>query len=121
MSEAMSVITRCVVYLRIATIFAGRALALDDVRRLYRFLAPEDANAACRAVQAIRANVKVLAHQPFVGRPVDAMAPDFREWLINFGDNGYVALYRLNGETAAILAVRHQKEAGYSSRAAHFQ
>jgi plasmid stabilization system protein ParE len=87
--------------------------ALNDVQRLYRFLAPKDANAARRAVQAIRAGVKVLAHQPRVGRPVDDMAPEFREWLIDFGDSGYVALYRLDGETAAILALRHQKEAGY--------
>ncbi|MEX3556359.1 MAG: type II toxin-antitoxin system RelE/ParE family toxin [Burkholderia gladioli] len=87
--------------------------ALNDVQRLYRFLAPKDANAARRAVQAIRAGVKVLAHQPCVGRPVDDMAPEFREWLIDFGDSGYVARYRLDGETAAILTVRHQKEAGY--------
>jgi plasmid stabilization system protein ParE len=87
--------------------------ALNDVQRLYRFLAPKDANAARRAVQAIRAGVKLLAHQPRVGRPVDDMEPAFREWLIDFGDSGYVALYRLDGETAAILAVRHQKEAGY--------
>lgn len=87
--------------------------ALNDVQRLYRFLAPKDASAARRAVQAIRAGVKVLAHQPRVGRPVDDMAPEFREWLIDFGESGYVALYRLDGETAAILAVRHQKEAGY--------
>jgi plasmid stabilization system protein ParE len=87
--------------------------ALNDVQRLYRFLAPKDANAARRAVQAIRAGVKLLAHQPRVGRPVDEMEPEFREWLIDFGDSGYVALYRFDGETAAILAVRHQKEAGY--------
>ncbi|MBP0593631.1 type II toxin-antitoxin system RelE/ParE family toxin [Paraburkholderia azotifigens] len=87
--------------------------ALNDVQRLYRFLAPKDSDAARRAVQAIRAGVKLLAHQPRVGRPVDDMAPEFREWLIDFGDSGYVALYRLNDETAAILAVRHQKEAGY--------
>ncbi|OLL27260.1 plasmid stabilization protein [Burkholderia sp. SRS-W-2-2016] len=87
--------------------------ALNDVQRLYRFLAPKDANAARRAVQAIRAGVKVLAQQPRVGRPVDDMESEFREWLIDFGDSGYVALYRFDGETAAILAVRHQKEAGY--------
>nr|WP_308339835.1 type II toxin-antitoxin system RelE/ParE family toxin [Thiolapillus sp.] len=37
----------------------------------------------------------------------------FREWLIDFGSSGYIALYRFDGETATILAVRHQKEAGY--------
>ena len=41
------------------------------------------------------------------------MEPEYREWLIDFGDSGYVALYRFDGETALIVAVRHQKEAGY--------
>lgn len=41
------------------------------------------------------------------------MAPEFREYLIDFGDSGYVALYRFDGESIALLAVRHQKEAGY--------
>ncbi|HZX70812.1 MAG TPA: type II toxin-antitoxin system RelE/ParE family toxin [Rhodanobacter sp.] len=87
--------------------------ALLDVQRLYRFLAPKDATAAQRAVQAIRAGVRILAQQPRVGRPVSDMDPEFREWLIDFGSSGYVALYRFDGEATAILAVRHQKEAGY--------
>ena len=41
------------------------------------------------------------------------MEPEFREWLIDFGNNGYVALYRLDGDGAVILAVRHQLEAGF--------
>ena len=86
---------------------------LQDVQRLHRFLADKNADAARRAVKAIRESVKVLAHQPGVGRPVEDMEPEYREWIINFGDSGYVALYRYDGETAVILAVRHQKEAGY--------
>jgi hypothetical protein len=31
--------------------------------------------------------------------------PEFRDWLIDFGDSGYVALYHFDGETAAIPAV----------------
>ncbi|MDM7555393.1 type II toxin-antitoxin system RelE/ParE family toxin [Xanthomonas fragariae] len=85
--------------------------ALADVQRLYRFLAPKDADAALRAVQAIRAQVKILAHQPRIGRPVEDMAPEFRDWLIDFGDSGYVARYRINENMVTILAVRHQKEA----------
>ena len=85
--------------------------ALNDVQRLYRFLAPKNASAA--RVRAIRIGVKVLAHQPRVGRPVDDMESEFREWLIDFGDSGYIALYRFDGKTVTILAVRHQKEAGY--------
>jgi len=87
--------------------------ALADVQRLYRFLAPKDEAAARRAIKAIRAGVKILSHQPKAGRPVEGMEPAFREWPIDFGSSGYIALYRIDGETAAILAVRHQKEAGY--------
>jgi len=41
------------------------------------------------------------------------MAPEYREKLIDFGNSGYVALYRLDGDTVAILAIRHQKGVGY--------
>ena len=37
------------------------------------------------------------------------MEPEYREWLIEFGDSGYVALYRVETEIIAILAVRHQR------------
>ena len=77
------------------------------MQRLYRFLAEKNTGAAKRAVKSIREGVKVLAHQPAVGRPVEDMEPEFREWLIDFGDSGYIALYRYDGETAVILAVRH--------------
>jgi plasmid stabilization system protein ParE len=87
--------------------------AISDVQRLYRFLAPRNPGAARRAAQAIRAGVRILADQPHVGRPVEDMDAAFREWPIAFGDTGYVALYQFDGETATILAVRHQKEAGY--------
>lgn len=87
--------------------------ALRDVQRLYRFLAEKNIDAAKRAVKSIREGVKVIARQPGVGRLVEEMEPEYREWLIDFGDSGYVALYRLSGETAVILAVRHQREAGY--------
>lgn len=87
--------------------------ALADVQRLYRFLAPKNPEAARHAAKAIRSGVKVLAHQPQLGRPIEDLAPEFREWLIDFGDTGYIALYRFDGTTISILAVRHQKEAGY--------
>ena len=89
--------------------------ALADIQRLYRFLAPTDANAARRAIKAIRAGLKILAHQPYAGRPVDDLDPEFREWLIDFGNSGYVALYRHEpaDDAVYVLAFRHQKEAGY--------
>ncbi len=86
--------------------------ALADVQRLYRFLASKNIDAARRAVQAIRQGVKVLTLQPGMGRPIDDLPSEFREWLIDFGDSGYVARYRLEGDVIVVLAVRHQKEAG---------
>lgn len=87
--------------------------ALDDVERLHRWLKPRDADAASRAVAAIRAGVRILAQSPHIGRPADDMDPAYRERLINFGNSGYVALYRLDADRVAILAIRHQREAGY--------
>ena len=88
--------------------------ALRDVQRLYRFLAEKNPNAAGQAVKAIRGGVKVLARHPEIGRPAEDMEPEYREWLIDFGDSGYIALYHYDGETALIVAVRYQREEGYS-------
>ncbi|MEQ1590939.1 MAG: type II toxin-antitoxin system RelE/ParE family toxin [Thiobacillaceae bacterium] len=87
--------------------------ALLDVRHVYRFLAAKNIDAAKRAVKAIREGVRVIAQQPGIGRPAEEMEPEYREWPIDFGDSGYVALYRYAGKTAVIVAVRHQKEIGY--------
>lgn len=87
--------------------------ALLDVQRLYRFLAPKNLDAAKRAVKAIRQGVNVLAQQPGMGRPVEDMDDEFRDWIIDFGDSGYVARYRFNEHLVTVLAVRHQKEVGF--------
>lgn len=88
--------------------------ALGDVQRLYRFLAGKNPDAAKRAAHAIREGMQIVADHPEVGRPADDMDPEFREWPISFGASGYVALYRLEPEVAIVLAVRHQREAGYT-------
>ena len=41
------------------------------------------------------------------------MDTEFRELPIDFGDTGYIARYHYAGNTVTVLAVRHQKEAGY--------
>ena len=87
--------------------------ALQDVERLYAFLAEKNPDAARRAARTIREGMGILNDQPGVGRPVEGMEPEFREWVVPFGGSGYVALYRLDGAVAVILAVRHQSEAGY--------
>jgi plasmid stabilization system protein ParE len=87
--------------------------ALLDVQRVYRFLAGKNADAASQAVKAIRAGVKIIARHPEIGRPVDELEPEYREWPIRFGDSGYVVLYRHEGELATVLALRHQKEVDF--------
>lgn len=73
-------------------------------------MAGQKADAAKGAVTAIRDGLRIVARRPVVGRPVEDMEPEYREWLIEFGDSGYVVLYRYDGQTAVILAVRHQRE-----------
>jgi plasmid stabilization system protein ParE len=87
--------------------------ALRGIQRLYRFLAPKNIAAARRAVKAIRDSVKILAEHPRIGRPVVDMDEAFRDWVIDFGDSGYVVRYRMENDGVIILAVRHQKEAGF--------
>lgn len=89
------------------------ARALRDLQRLSRFLRPKDPAAAQRAVGAIRKSVKVLRQHPAIGRPIDEMPEEFREWVIDFGDSGYVARYRYDLQSVTILAIRHQREAGF--------
>jgi plasmid stabilization system protein ParE len=87
--------------------------ALLDVARLYNFLEPKSRDAAKRAVRAIRQGVKALGKHPQMGRPVEEMPPEFREWVIEFGHGAYIALYHFDQREIIILAVRHGREAGY--------
>ncbi|MFC3944264.1 type II toxin-antitoxin system RelE/ParE family toxin [Pseudomonas gingeri NCPPB 3146 = LMG 5327] len=86
--------------------------AIRDIQRLREFLRPKNADAAKRAGEAIIQGVRLLAAQPQIGRLVDDLPDEYREWLIDFGDSGYVARYRIDLDTVTILTVRHQKEAG---------
>lgn len=86
--------------------------ALRDLERLREFLRPKNPAASQRAAVAIIQAVKVLGQHPQVGRPAKDMDPEYRELLIDFGDSGYVALYRYAGDAVVVLSLRHQKEAG---------
>ncbi len=86
--------------------------ALLDVARLHRFLAPKSPEAAKRAVKTIRQGVKALSKHPEIGRLVDDLPLEFREWVIEFGHGAYIALYHYDGKQVVILAVRHGREAG---------
>ena len=76
------------------------------------FLKPKNPIAAVNAAQAITQNFKLLLEHPLMGRPFED-EPDLRELLIPFGETGYTALYKIEGDFIIILAFRHMKEAGY--------
>lgn len=87
--------------------------SLRDVTRLHDFLEPKSEGAARRAVRAIRQGIKLLGRFPEMGRPVEEMPAEYREWVIEFGGGGYVALYRYDGKEVVILAIRHGREVGF--------
>lgn len=91
--------------------WSGRAYA--DMQRLHGFLTTKSRAAAARAVQAVRQGLKSIALQPGMGRPIEELDLQFREWPISFGDSGYIVRYRLDGDVVIILAVRHQRELGF--------
>lgn len=93
----------------IVTEGAGRGL-----ERCRRFVAEKGPQVASRAAQAIERQLARLEKNPSVGRPFPDV-PQLRELIIEFGDSGYVALYRYESvnDSIVVLAFRHQKEAGY--------
>jgi len=87
--------------------------AVADLERIFEFIAQGDPGAALAAVRSIREAVRILARHPLIGRRVNG---DRRELVISYGKSGYVALYRWfrAEDTVMVLAIRHQREAGYS-------
>ena len=86
--------------------------AFADLERLTDFLAETDPSAAARTVGLIEEAVALLRRHPLIGRPVEH---ELRELVISRGRTGYVALYSFEEarEVVLILAIRHQREAGY--------
>ena len=85
----------------------------DDLDRiLEHLLAHQVADAPARIEDIIKA-IDVLERNPLIGRPARA---DLRELVIGRRARGYVALYRYVAEldTVFVLAIRGQKEAGYT-------
>ena len=89
--------------------------AFYDLSRLSDFLAESDPLAATETLGLIAEAVTLLRHHPLVGRPVEN---ELRELVISRGRTGYVALYSFEEDQDAILilAIRHQREAGYWGR-----
>ena len=91
------------------------AQALADLERLTDFLMDTDPVAAALTVDLIAEAVGLLTRHPMIGRPVEQ---GLRELVISRGRTGYVALYSVENDQDAVLvlAIRHQREAGYWSQ-----
>jgi plasmid stabilization system protein ParE len=87
--------------------------AIQDLVRLRRFLEPESPVAAEQAAKTIIESLQALRQNPHIGRPVDELPEEYRDWIIEFGRSGYIARYYIDGNMVIVLAVRHQKEAGF--------
>lgn len=87
--------------------------ALRDLDRLREFLRPKNPDAAKRAATAIAKSIRLLNQHPQAGRPVEDLSEEYRELLIDFGDSGYIAMYRYQDSLVTVLAIKHQKEVGY--------
>ena len=86
--------------------------AASDLLRLVDFLAESDPPTAAETAGLIVSAVNALQHHSLLGRAVES---DFRELVISRGRSGYLALYRYDEarDRVLVLAIRHQREAGY--------
>ena len=87
--------------------------SLQDIKRLYDFLANENVEVAKKAILKIKKTSVLLEQHPEMGKPRVDMGLTYRELLISFGISGYVLLYRHEQDVCIVLAIRHQRELGY--------
>ncbi len=85
---------------------------MGDLERLFDFIAEEDPARACKQLLSVRRALQLLVDHPLLGREAEEGR---RELILSRGRYGYIAKYRwLPAEDVVlILAVRHQREAGY--------
>ena len=85
----------------------------DDLDRILEHLFAHQGADAPSHIEDIMGAIDVLERNPLIGRPARA---DLRELVIGRRARGCVALYRYVAEldTVFVLAIRGQKEAGYT-------
>ena len=86
--------------------------ALSDFESIFEFIADEDPTLAAETVSIIQDAITILERHPLIGRAVES---ELRELVISRGRTGYVALYsyREVDDIVLVLALRHQRAAGY--------
>jgi plasmid stabilization system protein ParE len=88
------------------------ASALLDLERLFEFIATADPHRAREQIASVRRAFAMLAEHPLLGRVAE---DGRRELVLSRGRYGYIAKYRWlpADEVVLVLAVRHQREAGF--------
>ena len=91
--------------------------ALDDLERIFEFNFERDPATALGHIDKVRSAVVILDAHPEIGRRVSADS-GLRELIISHGKTGYVALYEYSPveRLIRVVAIRHQREAGYRGR-----
>ena len=85
----------------------------DDFERILEHLAQYQVEEREARIDEIIQAIDVLKHNPLIGRPAPGK---MNELVIGRHAHGYVALYRYVAviDTEFVLAIRGQREAGYS-------
>lgn len=85
-----------------------------DFERILDFLTKHRVADAAMQIDQLMNAISVLEHSPHIGRPV---GKNLRELVIGKRARAYVALYRYiaPADIVLVLAVRSQREAGYST------
>ena len=86
----------------------------EDLDRILGHLIEHEARNVAARINSIIDAIDVLAHNPLIGHPVTG---GMRELVIGHDAYGYIALYRYvpQLELVLVLAVRGQREAGFSA------
>lgn len=84
--------------------------ALRDLERLRAFLRAKNLPAARRATLKILQGLQSLEHHPELGHQIEDRPEEYRELVIPFGKDGYIAAYRHTGDNVVVMGVRHQRE-----------
>ena len=92
-------------------VYSPRALA--DMERLSNFFIDIASAEAAATTDILIDGLHILKLHPLIGRKAES---GMRELVISHGRSGYVALYDYDValDTALILAIRHQREGGYT-------
>lgn len=97
-----------------ATVHLAEA-AWNDLEQLVDFLLAQDDAGAAELVDFLFDGLRVLTHQPGIGRPADQ---GLRELILHRGKSGYIVKYRYlpERELVRVLRIRHQRQSGYTER-----